>query len=37
MEEYYFTSYESSLEFIDDLDQTKIKINLNEYKKLYSE
>ena len=30
-EEYYFTSYESTLEFIDDIDASKLKINEEEF------
>ena len=34
---YYFTAYESALEFIELLDHNKLKIDAEEFKKLSSE
>ena len=36
-EEYYFTAYESALEFIESLDHNKLKISSDEFKKLCSD
>lgn len=35
VEEYYFTAYQSALEFIEEIDETKLNIEKQEFKEIY--